>query len=373
MQQLNRCLLGGAATALVHFCIAAAIHCFATQPCKAIDVVLDYTYDSFFSTHPVAKATLETAAQDISNLIVTPLAATADKNTATAPDGSTCTFDFHFTYPNPATGVVQVFDPAVVPTNQVRIFVAMRPLSGPTLGTGSPSGFAVSGSGSAFSQSGFATALHSAESAANANMGRGGGPTIALLTGSLGGVPYTINFGSSVGSLSFDDDTNNDGVVDSDATLNSYWQFDSTTPVAAGKYDFYSEALHDLIHSIGFSSALSWNFRVSSADPRDWTGPAVTSLLGTGDNVLTSDSLHVVDGLLSTRLSDGGVQEAVMDPSLATGTRKTLTALDTAFLSDINWQVVPEPASLTLGILGFLALAVRVKAPRQAHKSVALP
>jgi hypothetical protein len=47
---------------------------------------------------------------------------------------------------------------------------------------------------------------------------------------------------------------------------------------------------------------------------------------------------------MSTRISDGAAQEAVMDPTLTQGTRKSLTALDLAFLRDIGYTTItPTP------------------------------
>jgi hypothetical protein len=150
--------------------------------------------------------------------------------------------------------------------------------------------------------------------------------------------------------LWFDRDTNNDGVADTDAILNNSWQFDyNQSPV--GKNDFYSVALHEILHALGFGASDSWQAHVTGG--HSWNGSQVVGLLGTGTNVLGVDDAHIAEGLMSARLSDGGVQEAVMDPSLTVGTRKTLTWLDLAFLRDIGWQtVVPEPSSWLLAVCG---------------------
>src|SRR5262245_49616420 len=326
------------------------VSCSLYMPCHVVTILMDYSNDSFsfFSTHLTAKATLESAAVDLGDLLTTPLGATSDMSAGTAPDGSSCTFDFNFDYPNPTTGARQIISNAVLPINQVRIFVGVRNLIGTASGTGGPGGTGLSASASFFTSAGLTTAVNNAQAAANANISRGGGPTIGRLTGNIGPNPFTIDYGSTVGTLSFDVDTNNDGLMDDDATLNNYWHFDGTTPVPAGKTDFYSIALHELVHAIGFSTGLSWSSNVSAVDHGDWLAPHVVSLLGTGDNVLQSDGVHIAEGLLSTRLSDGETQEAAMDPTLATGTRKSLTRLDAAFLQDINWAVVPEPSSFFL-------------------------
>src|SRR5262245_44425585 len=102
---------------------------------SAINIVMDYSNDAFFASHPVAKATLEMAAADVGGLLTTPLGATTDTSTGTAPDGSSITINFTANYRNPTTGASgQSFDPVVVPDNQVTIFVGVRPLGTGVLG-----------------------------------------------------------------------------------------------------------------------------------------------------------------------------------------------------------------------------------------------
>jgi hypothetical protein len=314
---------------------------------SAFSIALDYSNDSFFAAHPTAKATLDAAAQYISTLITTPLAATTDTNTANV-NGSTATFDFNLSYTNPTTGMTQTIDPAVVPAGQVRIFVGVQKInSGGEAGQGGPGGAGVNAAVSYFNQTDLNAAFNNAQAAANVNMGRGGGPTIGKLNGNLNGsfgtLPFSINYGSSVGSVWFDVDTNNDGVVDTDAQLNNYWQFDSTKPVGATQTDFYSVALHEMLHALGFGTSASWTNKVSTSAPQDWLGTQVTALLGTGHNVLGPDSEHVAGNLLSTRLTDGAVQQAVMSPTILTGTRKSVTRLDLAFLRDMGWDTIAYP------------------------------
>jgi hypothetical protein len=69
--------------------------------------------------------------------------------------------------------------------------------------------------------------------------------------------------------------------------------------------------------------------------------------LGTGTGVLDSASPnpngHIAAGTVSTRLSDGTAQQAVMTPAIFNGQRKKFTRLDLAFLRDIGWQTIPYP------------------------------
>jgi hypothetical protein len=323
--------------------VAAGLLC-GTAPCSAIELDLDFTYDSWFNSHPTAKTTLEKAAFDISQTITTVLGPVMDTSVGTNAE-TTVTFDFKLTYTQPSEGGTQLdFDPVNLPANNVKIFVGMRHLSGSVLGEGGPGGTGFLAGGSGFANQ-LPTAVQNAAAAANANVGRGGGPVFARYSDDFGlpDTQYTINFGSTIGNLWFDDDSNDNGDADSDAVLNNYWQFDYQQPVGAGKNDFYSVALHELLHALGMGTSTSWNDRIPAGE--NWNGPQVMALLGTGTNVLDADPghAHISGALFSTRLSDGGVQQAVMSPSITTGTRKSLTRLDLAFLRDIGWQTIDYP------------------------------
>ena len=320
----------------------------AVVPALAISISLDYSNDSslYFATHLIAKNTLDAAAQYLSSVITTPLSATSDTSSATV-NGSTATFDFNLSYTNPTTGATETIDPAVIPANQVRIYVGVQKLnSGAEAGVGGPGGAGVNAAVSYFNNTDLNAAFSNAQAAANLNMSRGGGPTIGKLTGNLNGgfgsLPFSVNYGSSVGSVWFDVDTDNDGAVDSDQKLNGFWQFDYTKPVGTTQTDFYSVALHEMLHSLGFGTSASWTSKVSPGT-QDWLGTQVTSLLGTGHNVLGPDSEHVASNLLSTRLTDGAVQQSVMSPTIQNGTRKSVTRLDLAFLRDMGWDTIAYP------------------------------
>ncbi|HEX7010323.1 MAG TPA: hypothetical protein VF184_10085 [Phycisphaeraceae bacterium] len=340
--------------------LALGLTAWTATPAVAINVVLDYTHDTFFSSHPTAKAALEAAAQDISNVIITSLNPTVD--TVQGQEGSaTVTFDWELTYKNPSTGGSQTFDPVELPADEVRLFVGVRRLTGNTLGQGGPGDAINAGiNGSWVNLSDRQAALTQGAALSSANLGRGGGPTIGTLSDSFDGDPYSVSFGSMLGNLWFDVDTNNDGSTDSDDTLNNYWHFDHTAPVASGKYDFYSVALHEILHAIGFGTSQTWN---DLAIGDDWLGSNVIAMRGTGES-LVATSGHIADGILSTNIVNGTAQEVAMDPNLTIGQRKYLTLLDLAFLADIGWDVaVPEPAAAGLMTLS-LMLTLRQRRTR---------
>ena len=313
---------------------------------QALTIVLDYSHDTFFAGNATAKAAVDAAAADLGAAILPTLGAvTTDFYSATS-GATTVSLDWSLTYSNPVTGATETLSTFSYTTDTITIYVGMKVITtGGTLGTGGPGGASFSRSISGF-DSEFTAASTAVNAASNASMGRGGGPIIGSLSGTSTfestSVPYVLNYGSMVGKISLDSDSNNDSLLDSDATLAAYWHYDHTTPVAVGKNDMYSVALHEMIHALGIGASDSWDDLHSGTT---WTGSKVISITGTGTGMLSSGEDHIVDSFFSTRLSDGGSQEVVMDPSITTGTRKSLTLLDLAFLEDIGYAVVPEPAS----------------------------
>src|SRR5687767_13600396 len=109
-------------------------------PSEALTLVLDYTHDiatdNFFNTHPVAKASLEKARDDIQTAIITTLA-TIGTDSVTGMNGiTTANYDFSHAYTNPSTGAGQTIILSTLPPDQVTVFVGMRELTGSTLGQG---------------------------------------------------------------------------------------------------------------------------------------------------------------------------------------------------------------------------------------------
>jgi hypothetical protein len=335
-------------------------------PLWGLTLSINYSKDSdnFFGTNTAAKAALEAAASQLSALITTDLTPVVAPGDVIVGNnlGTTATFNWSYNYTDPSNNadpLVTIAAPNLL-ANTVTIFAGVKELSGSTLGEGGSggAGFTLSGSGSG---SKWVGAVALANSASNALMDRGGGPIIDTITGTvnLGGVPadYEIGLGLGVGNIWFDVDGNNDGIKDTTPILNGFWHFDHTTPVPAGKNDFYSVALHELIHALGVGSSQSY---LNLASGTTWMGPAAVSLRGgSGTGMLTFDQSHLVGSLMSPRLSDGVMQTVVMSPTIVTGTRKSLTLMDVAILSDIGWDVnttlvIPEPtttAALSAGAL----------------------
>ena len=314
--------------------------CCMSIPASALTVHLDYTHDTYFGTNPTAKATLEAAAADLSAAITTTFAPVTTGSYTGTNDSTTATFNWYYSYTNPTTGASVDIDPGVVSNDRVDIFVGVRNLLGSTLGTGGPSGigFSLEGSGFPYQWPG---AVDGAEAQSEAAYMRGGGPVMGNVSGSSYWSGYTayydIDYTTAYGSLWFDVDENNDGIQDTAGMLANYWHFDYSTPVGVGKNDLYSVALHEMLHALGIGTADSWDDLVSGTT---WNGTEVQAITGTGANMINAAGDHIASGTMSTRISDGAAQEVVMDPTLTVGTRKSLTALDLAFLRDIGYDTI---------------------------------
>lgn len=342
--------------------VLAGCSALLSAAAHALTIQIDYTYDvatdNFFNANPIAKATLEKAAADLSAYLGPSLSAVSATSFSGTNRTTTATFDWELHFDNPSVNGEEVtLDSFILAADTVTIYAGMRPLTGSTLGQGGPAG-----AGFGFSGSGFPAqwigAVGSAEAKSNAVMPRGGGPVIGSFSGSstFGSATanYALEYGLLAGTIWFDNDTNNDGSVDSAPLLSGSWNFDYNTTSFAGKNDFYSVALHELIHALGFGASESWD---SLSSGTTWLGPEAIALAGSGTGLLSADGSHIAANTMSTSLFNGLVQEAVMDPSVTVGTRKYLTQLDLAFLRDLGYTTVPEPGAAALLGLGLLFFA----------------
>lgn len=286
----------------------------------AITIQFDYTLDAssaspFFSLGSPARQSLEAAGNAIGSAL-------NDSLTSISPSsGNTWLARFV----NPTTGSVASALDMTVSANTVKVFVGARNLGATTLGEAGP-GVALWAGSAEFGQ----TVDYRGQNA----------------TGATADAATSTDFGPWGGSIAF----NNTGIN---------WFYEATgnpsIKPASNQYDFYSVALHELGHVLGFGGSLSWD-HYEATGPSRFTGPVSTSVHGGNVALDLVSPGHWQDGTVSTLPGTVLVREAAMDPSIANGQRKVFTALDWAGLKDVGWQVdgaqlnpVPEPAGLLAG------------------------
>lgn len=326
--------------------LTLAVWLMAGMPLAAVTISIEYEnpLDTFFSG--TAQSTLMKAAADVSFAITSSLGV-LNQSTFTGTSGSTeAETSWTLSYADPNDGITSVerssFDFAA---DEFVIRVGARNLGGSTLGVGGPAGVSRStGAGGFASQ--LVGAVDAMEIASNALMSRGG-PLLGSSSGSLTFGSTTANFdldyGYALGVLAFNNTQS--------------WHFDYATLPGGSQNDFYSVAVHEILHTLGIGTGATWGAQVSGTD---WLGSAVIDYLGSGLDVLDADGDHVKSGLMGRAIIDGVVtdtmQEVSMDPTITVGTRKYLTDLDVAFLSDMGWQVIPEPGGASLLVVSALGL-----------------
>lgn len=280
-----------------HLLTILAVGFFAGgAPTRALDIQLDYTYDTggFFVGHPDRQSLLEAAAAVFESRLADTLAAiTPDTN-------NTWTADFD----HPGTGEPISVSNLTLGEGVVKIYAGAMQLGTSTLGMGGPGGYHLSG----ITQEWFDT---------------------VAARGQVGALAATAtDFGPWGGFITFD--------IDAD------WYFG--TGSLSGKNDFLSVATHELGHLFGIGTSESWIGLISASE---FTGPNATAANG-GVQVSLSGTGHWANGTMSTIYGTSTPQEAAMDPSITVGTQKYFTTLDFAGMQDIGWTVVPEPSALGL-------------------------
>jgi hypothetical protein len=258
----------------------------------SLAVQVDYSLDSNHFFDDPQRRTILQAAFDAA------VTRYADNFAAIEPSGSNT---WKAVLDNPSTGGSTEFDNLTIPANTLIVYVGARDMS--SLGMGGPGGFNSSGT----------PAWNSLVA------GRGQENVSGVNARDIG--PYG-------GSITFD----------SQPDAGWYFGLDGSDAAIGNSNDFYSVALHEMTHVLGFGTSDSWNSRVSGSS---FTGPAaVNEYDGVGNVPLSPDHSHFASGT-----SDGG-QETAMDPDLTTGERKLLTALDLAAMDDVGYEI-PLTATLS--------------------------
>lgn len=281
----------------------------ATQPALAnIDIQFDFTYDTsgFFTSNAGSIDALNAAAAVFETRFADGLTAI---DSSISNHFSAVLFD-----PSDPFGADITLNNQDFAADVIRVYVGGADLGG-ALGLGGPGGYGCSGS---------ASFCNNAESRGQGNVSGAGAD----------------DFATWGGAISFDTLTN--------------WHFGLTTAgLDFNEYDFYSVAVHELAHVLGFGTSASFDRLASDT----FTGGNAMSVYG-GAVPLLSDESHWDEG--TQGLFEGVLQEAAMDPSIFNNTRKDFTDLDFAAMQDIGWEVTPVPEADTwamllagLGLVGF--------------------
>lgn len=308
------------------FSLLAAAMCVGTAlaacPAKAVNVVIDYSYDTgnFFgsptSGNP-ARAALDAAADYYTEILTD----TFDGFTIPTPlIGQESTFTWSINFSHPSSGSAVALSQGSVAADEYRIYAGAANLS--ILGKGGPGGWARSlqGSGNLY---GSEITEYNAKN----------GPFVSAVTTRGEGPTEYANWG---GSITFD--TNPVGG----------WHYDHNSLPGFNQNDFYSVAIHELAHAIGLGTSEEWQgFTSGNGASARFNGSAARAAYGSSVPLQYDTSTgqtnfgHWREGLMSTVYGASTPQEAVMDPTITRGTRKHLTSLDAAALQDIGWSVVP--------------------------------
>ncbi len=295
-----------------------------TGNAPAINVVIDYSFDTtnFFGAGNPDAAAAGQQARDA-------LQAAADFFSAITNDTfseirTPAPFDSQFfnghvewqwelNFSHPATGASVVLTDQTIQPDEYLIFVGARNLSGTTLGQGGPGGWGWSSSPSGgFTQGEIDDLNQITADFADAVENRG----------------ETTGFANWGGAITFD--TPND------------WHFDHNTSPGGSNSDFFSVAIHEMAHALGFGASSEWTALVSGSA---FTGSASNAAFG-ATPTLSADRAHWAENTTSTVFGDTAPQEAAMDPNITDGTRKLFTTLDAAGLTDIGWDLTPPVPAL---------------------------
>jgi hypothetical protein len=304
--------------------LAAAALCFSAPSAQAVNIALDYSYDTtnyFGAGHPMgapagaqAKAALEAAGSFLSGILHDTLS-----EIETPPPfhssqfNGVVTWNWTLKFTHPATGALQSVTNPTIAADEYRIYVGARNFAEPTLGSGGPGGYQLHPT----SSGGFSSSENAQIDMIDADF-----------VSAVQSRQEPSGFAAWGGSLAFD-------------RLGTTWHFDHTTPVPVGANDFYSVAIHELTHALGFGLASNWNTFV---DDGAFKGLTATAAHGGVAPPLAAGTSHWATGLTSEIYGTIDSQVAAMTPSITQGTRQALTKADAAALADIGWEVaMPAP------------------------------
>jgi hypothetical protein len=293
-----------------------------TTSAAAVNIRIDYSMDAsdFFGANNPQGATgaeqaiaaMEAAADFYSGILGDTFSAITPPTKQFYSLGGEANWFWKWRFSDPVTGNTSAMINPQIAADDYVVFVGARDLLGEDLGRGGPGGFA----GGFVVRNGQFTDAEQTQ--------------ISQMTTAFADATTTrgqsTGFSRWGGSIAFDDQVD--------------WHFNHNTNPVALTHDFYSVALHELAHTLGFGATEQWNDLV---DGTTFTGAnAVAAYVPDGDVPLESadDTAHwilTIDD--STVFGSVVAQEPLMTPRLDPGLRQLLTDLDAAALVDIGWEI----------------------------------
>jgi hypothetical protein len=327
---------------LGQFLLAIWLACAWAGLACAITISVDYRYDTpaqggsnfFGSGNPQgaaagaqARAALESAASYFTSILNDTFSAiTIPQPLQSSQFSTVVSWEFKMRFDNPSsTNLIELTNPTVA-TDQYLIFAGARNWTGITAGVGGPGGHSVR---SDVSGDGRLTASEHSQATQTTN-------SFFNTVTTRGEQSGFANWG---GTISFDNSSR-------------VWHFDHTSSPFGTASDFYSVAIHELAHALGFGSLgdsqteTPWEQRISGSS---FIGPNAMSQHGGNPVPLVAARDHWAMDTQSVVYGGTTVQEAAMDPDLQGGRRKRFTALDAAAMRDIGWEVIAPPVEVLFG------------------------
>jgi hypothetical protein len=314
--------------------LSSGVLALVAHPAAAITLKLDYSYDTggfFGSGNPQgaaagaqAKAALDAAASFYSAILTDtfdPIIVPAHYH-STYPDSTgDVTWSWQAKFPNPSDDSATQVSITNLPVaaDEYIIFPGGSSLPGTQAGEGGFGGYSyaktITGTNQ-FTQSDLNTIDSRNTSFVNQITTRG----------------EVSGFSRWGGAVTFDDDGSTN------------WFFDRSSTPSGNVTDFYSVAIHEIAHTLGFGLSTDWQNLINGST---FTGQNSKNLNGGNPVPLAPapDLAHWAQGTTSVVYGTNTPQEVEMDPSLQNGTRKKLTALDAAGLKDIGWSLGAAPGT----------------------------